>query len=207
MDRAWWTVLALYPRYHDFSWTPQSPLQQLRASYVHKFPFDDDTYQLDKSVWGVMLDHAHKFMETASHCWDEIADYLEGEVMTAANDDVILHENGTFSQSTRLFWIINTIDESLPIIIDSVMQWDRFWKIAESIADSDLDLFTGYYTFSKEEFGVMIQKIEDLKRRLWNSDLRFKAIRERARSLRDGVSSTQLFFYLMFIIEILINTG
>jgi hypothetical protein len=148
--------------------------------------------QFGSSLWVVLAAHVHWFMEMASNSWVKIGDYLE-QLLILDGIEQVLVEDGKFSQSQKLFWIINKVDELLPMIADAVTQGEWYQKANqlkllgnidqqfEQLADSD--------PLHRKYLQDKVQDIEELKGRLEDSYKRFEAVRERARSLRDGVSS------------------
>jgi hypothetical protein len=135
----------------------------------------------------------HKFMAKASASWVELADEFE-KLLILDNTKGILLEDEKFPQSRKLFWMLNKIEELLPMITDEIVQWNWFRDSNNFKSPAD-DFFEEKdwvgRIVSKEKqitaFQQKVWKIEKIVPRLEDSILRFQAIRERARSLRDGV--------------------
>ena len=133
-------------------------------------------------------------MTKASVSWVQIADEFE-KLLVLDDTKGILLEDEKFSQSQKLFWMLNKIEEFLPMITDVAVQWTWFRdaNYLESLVDDDF--FEGRdwrgKIISKDkqqaEYHKKLSEIKKLIQRLEDSKLRFQAIRERARSLRDGV--------------------
>jgi len=135
----------------------------------------------------------HKFMAKASASWGELADEFE-KLLILDNTKGILLEDEKFPQSQKLFWMLNKIEELLPMIKDEIVQWNWFRDSNNFKSPAD-----GFFEetdwvgriVSKEkqitEFQEKVWKIEKIVPRLEDSILRFQAIRERASSLRDGL--------------------
>jgi hypothetical protein len=90
--------------------------------------------------------------------------------------------------------MLNKIEELLPMITDEIVQWNWFRDSNnfESPADDFFDIvnWAGRMVLKEiqiTEFQEKVAEIEKIVQRLEDSKLRFRAIRERARSLRDGV--------------------
>lgn len=64
-------------------------------------------------------------MAIASGSWVELADEFE-ELLVLDGTSEILPEDEKFLQSQKLFWILNKIDELLPMISDEIIQWTWF---------------------------------------------------------------------------------
>jgi hypothetical protein len=135
----------------------------------------------------------HTFMARASASWVELADEFE-KLLVLDETKGILLEDEKFSQSQKLFWMLNKIEELLPMITDEIVQWN--WFRDSNNFESPIDSFFELKDrrgriVSKEtqitEFRKKLSEIEKILPRLEDSKLRFQAIRERARSLRDGV--------------------
>jgi hypothetical protein len=144
--------------------------------------------------WMMLAVHVHWFMEMASNSWVNIGDHLE-QLLVSGEIDQVSIEDDEFSHSRKLFWIINKVDELLPIITDAVTQRDWYQNAnqlkleALPQLDPPSHILITKRTNGMEDLRAKIQDIEELKGRLQVSYKRFEAIRERARSLRDGVGS------------------
>lgn len=164
------------------------------------------------NLWIIMARAIRSFMDTAHHSWEHIGRHLE-RLLPPPDSDELLQEDHKFSQSQKLFWIINKVDEIMPIISDGIEQWDWFRekKRLASLYDYDLmdrvvyiedEIVDGATKHSpprvnrdemrirvnREEMRLSVKSIDEIKQRLLKSAERFKAVRERALSLRDGVS-------------------
>jgi hypothetical protein len=169
-SKEWWTLLIL------------TPLGQPGAAYGSGM-----------GLWTAITKQIHSFMARASGSWIELADEFE-KLLVLDDAKGILLEDEKFSQSQKLFWMFNKIDEILPMITDEIVQWSWFRDSNnfESPADDFFELKGwGGNIVSKEKqittFQMKVAEIEKILPRLEDSKLRFQAIRERARSLRDGV--------------------
>jgi hypothetical protein len=169
----WWTLLILAPRGEP--------------RIEHEDGMD---------LWMVIIKQIHSFMAKASGSWVELADEFENLLVLNDTKGILL-EDEKFSQSQKLFWMLNKIDEVLPMITDEIVQWNwfrdsnNFEKLA---ADHMVELKDGRIVSGlaqRREFQDKLVEIEKILPRLEDSKLRFQAIRERARSLRDGVGFKQ----------------
>jgi hypothetical protein len=170
-SKEWWTLLIL------------TPLGEPGAAY-----------ESGVGLWMTIAIQIHSFMAKASGSWVELADEFE-KLLVLDDSKVISLEDEKFSQSQKLFWMLNKIDQVLPMITDDIVQWIWFRDSNnfESPADDFFELKDDWGTIvSKEnqitEFQEMLAEIEKIVQRLEDSKLRFQTIHERARSLRDGVS-------------------
>jgi hypothetical protein len=64
-------------------------------------------------------------LATASGSWVELADEFE-ELLVLDDTSELLPEDEKFLQSQKLFWILNKIDELLPMMSDEIIQWTWF---------------------------------------------------------------------------------
>ena len=107
------------------------------------------------------------------------------QLLPSTNTNQALSQNGDFSESERLFWIINKVDQILPMITDALEQW-RWFSEAHNLHNGRNNLSPPV-----EDGGLPSQKdlepILEQIRRLKACQRAFEALRERARSLRDGV--------------------
>ena len=187
-DQKWWTVLVLAPKN-----APQA--LSTVGSYIHK----------DTNLWVVMLYHIHRFVKMATRSWVEIEESFE-RLLAGSLTEKLVAEDKEFSQSHKLFWLINKIDGIVPMIADAITQWE--WYLDVNGLDSKFDalrqiLFFGevregadLHEYQRQEtikkFNKKVAAVEVLMKRLRNSQRRFEAMRDRARSLRDGVNSDAL---------------
>ncbi|KAN0101488.1 hypothetical protein V8E51_011998 [Hyaloscypha variabilis] len=165
--RKYWTILALLP-----------------TSLPHQINEIETPSQ--SSFWGAMLQAIKECMEVATRSWTKIATHME-QLLTSGNTKQILIEDNNFSQSTKLFWIISKIDQILPIISDATKQWVWFAQANNLYRDiewSSPPMSQGGLPNLEELKPIMeqLQRLNDCKKE-------FEELRERARSLRDGIFS------------------
>jgi len=150
-----------------------------------------------------------QIMLQVSDAWVEIATYLE-ELLIIEGDNIAAIEDYKFSQSQKLFEIINQVDELLPTVEDTQIQWAWFKNMNRFPSAIDVIFSTraAWYKeqdetekpYSDEVYQAALNKklqeckdqlrrIDELDQRIRKSGERLRAIRERARSLRDGVST------------------
>ncbi|KAE9366522.1 hypothetical protein N431DRAFT_471572 [Stipitochalara longipes BDJ] len=166
IDDEWWTILVLAPKN-----------ARLGNSACGGYQHEERT-----NLWVTMLYHIHYFIETASQSWMEIKEIFE-ELLAGSFAEEMLAEDDKFSLSQKLFWIINKIDYILPMITDAVVQWDRYMD-AHNLRINHLDLCkAGTIKLFEEK----VAEIKVLIHRLQISQEDFEAMRDRARSLRDGL--------------------
>jgi len=133
-----------------------------------------------------MIEIIKECLETATRSWGEVALYMEN-ILTSGDTKQILFEDKTFSRSTILFWMISKIDQILPMISDATAQWAWFARgnyLFQNVSSVPSTPF--------EDGGLptpeMLEPILVQIRRLNDCKAEFEELRERARSLRDGVS-------------------
>ncbi|KAH8777269.1 hypothetical protein BGZ57DRAFT_351768 [Hyaloscypha finlandica] len=168
----WWTLLILTPRGMSHG------------------PFGSAG-----GLWMTTATQIYEFMEKASVSWVELADEFEKLLIQGDAKEIWLDEK--FSQSRQLFWMLNKIEQIIPMITDVTVQWDWFRNSnkLESLTDDDyFDAWdsVGNIVFNddqKSNLQTQFSEIREILKRLGDSKLRFEAIRERARSLRDGIFS------------------
>jgi hypothetical protein len=167
-------------------------------------PIIDDTaryfdYQKYSNIlWKFMTFYIHQFMQSASQSSIRIADEFE-ELLDPDDLSQILIEDDKFSRSQMLFWLINKIDEILPMITDAVAQWE-WYRQPTRLAEMTGNNFNYVKTTEdpdwdwnlpkrKEVFDKQIHEIDKHTEELQYSIKRFEAMRERAKALRDGVGA------------------
>ncbi len=167
--------------------------------------------KISKYLVGQMVSTIHTAMESASRSWVDLGDHLE-QLLAPNNPEELLLDDEEFSQSQKCFWVINTIDLIDPMIRDAIQQWEwyRSRRKLDCLPESDLiihvaeagfrdeeeekvALFTEqekmeYVARGRDEMQRMVGEIEGIKHSLLNSQRRFQSIRDRATSMRDGVS-------------------
>jgi hypothetical protein len=74
-----------------------------------------------------MLYYIHFLIQTASESWADVRDAIE-QLLAGSIGEEALAEDDKFSQSQKLFWVINKIDSILPMIADAVTQWNWYLK-------------------------------------------------------------------------------
>ena len=177
--REYWTVLALLPK--------TLPKQIARdALGVH------DQYYF----WGAMLFLIRESLEAATSSWVAVANHLEC-LLPLGDVEKLLIQDNDFSKSKTIFWIISTIDQILPMIIDTIAQW-KWFSEANNLSKGNDPHFRSQGGLPDQK---KLEPIIEQVRRLDNCKTEFESLRERARSLRDGVSIEK--FSLITILLIL----
>jgi hypothetical protein len=175
-SKQWWTLLIL------------TPLGRQTTDYGN-----------GRGLWMAIATQIHAFMAKASGSWVELADEFE-KLLVLDDTKGILLEDEKFSQPQKLFWMLNKIEEILPMITDGIVQWNWFRDSNKLKYLADDDFFeiknrAGEVFEVKEDQMTALQEtlaeMEKIVQRLEDSKSRFEAIRERARSLRDGVRFKQ----------------
>jgi hypothetical protein len=180
-----WTLLVLTPKgAKDLEWFSNAPNARLL----------------------IMLGYIDKFHQMAYASWVELGDYLEAQ-LSSSKTSVLVHkrvgDDEIIKASMDFFWIINKIDEILPIITDTKDQWEWFWAANKPFSTRDNELWSLRCLAAQEHqdewkekqriyLADRIRGIEDHQRRLEGCYDRFKKIRETALSLREGVSTAPL---------------
>jgi len=157
-----------------------------------------------KCLMMAMLLVISRSLESASLSWAKIADHLE-KLLKPVDAKKLPKDDDNFSQSHACFWIISNIEEFEPMILDALEQWASFskkHKLHDELQDFPLKLlkmpdFDAYWSKKglswhtperrRKEMIKMIHYVEVSKRRLEQSLRRFQALREQAKTVRDGV--------------------
>jgi len=190
MQASWCTLLVLLP-----------------VSVQHDF-LDDIFNHGDYPIVHMVIALILQVMLQASDSWVEIATYL-GKLLMVEGDNVAVIEDHEFSQSQKLFQIINQVDELLPTVEDTQTQWawfkdmnklpfaiDEIFSVRggrmkgqdESAYFGRDEVYQEILSKKLKECKDRLRRIDELDQRIRNSGEHLKAIRERARSLRDGVT-------------------
>lgn len=122
-----------------------------------------------------VLSGIYQAMSWASRAWVDVGDYLE-QLLDSGYSEDMLGVDDDFSQSRKCFWVINSIDTFERDLANTIEQWDWYYKTYDLARQHDQKVIE------------WVRKINAEQDRLQSSERRFKALRERARSLRDGVS-------------------
>jgi hypothetical protein len=161
----YWTILALFPK-------SILVYDRKRETEVSNF-------------WAAMIQLITESLEAATGSWNSIAIYME-QLLPPSDTDEILKQDRDFSLSKRLFWIISKVDQALPIITDALDQW-RWFAEAHGLhkeRDSEAPPMEEGGLPSHKDLETLLEQI----RRLNACQAGFEALRERAVSLRDGVT-------------------
>jgi hypothetical protein len=173
VDERYWTILVLAPiRRSDHVALPHFASRSFVKGMVAS------------TLFLTMLSGIYQAMNCASRAWVEIGNHLESLLDQGIAEDLQV-DDPDFSQSRKCFWVINSIDNFEQVIITAIEQWDWYCsanKLDRVDESSDTKMLE------------WVAKIRAEQRRLRDSEKRFKALRERARSLRDGVSSSLTLF-------------
>jgi hypothetical protein len=137
--------------------------------------------------------------ELASRSWVTVADHFEGLLDPIDPDK--LPTDADYSQSHTCFWIISNIEEFEPLILDAIEQWLSFktkHKLDDEMQEFPLeqlelpdknetgDLSESLENRRKEMIGK-IREVETHTKKFEDSLRRLRALRERAKTTRDGV--------------------
>jgi hypothetical protein len=155
--------------------------------------------------WKMTLKYVLGLMQMANSWWGEIADHLDQLIVFSDQDDKFTDEK--LLKVKELFWVISKIDEILSMISDTLDQWEWFRdsnKLTTAAGDEGLSgrglIPQGSLSpipreeelkalhIIRKDLEEPIHQINAVVNQLLGSYTRFEAIRDRARSLRDGVS-------------------
>ncbi|KAE8450746.1 hypothetical protein EG329_005659 [Mollisiaceae sp. DMI_Dod_QoI] len=170
-----WTLLVLGPKSRN-----QSPKRAKSPKLDQKLKNPGK-----QSLLMNMCTLINHFMEQAASSWMAVGQKMEELILFEIDDlNDILHDDGIFLQTQKLFWIIKEVDGILPMIRDAVQQWNWFYN---TNGLSDLGGNEQPYTSLHGDISQPINETNECEERLENAEKLFKEIRERAKSLRDGL--------------------
>ena len=166
LDSEYWTLLLLTPK---------------EGPYTREFWIDGRYTGPVKGIdistrVATTLSAINRALSWASYSWIKVVDLLELCLNFEQSGDLFA-DSADFSYSRRCFWVINTVDDHENLIADTLAQWDRNANNLRELARNDKDINKWLDSIATNYF------------RLKDSEVRLKALRERARSRRDGVSS------------------
>ena len=150
------------------------------------------------SVWVLLADTILQLMQTAVRIWAEISQFLNGLLDMSDSKD-FGEEDKTFSELKNVLWFIGKVDEILPIVHDSVDQWNWFRAGNSRLSLPINDICyeePQHYNDSIEELKLRIsyrlklntKELETARHSLENYELEFAEMKTRAALLKDRVS-------------------
>lgn len=160
MDSDYWTLLLLTPK---------------QGSYQPMISGPNEGVEISTRIVATMS-AIHQALSWASYSWMKVTESLEQSLTFQSNADFFM-DSADFSYSRRCFWVINTVDDHEHFIAETLAQWDwyRNQNNLREHARNDQNVDRWLDSIATEYF------------RLKDSEVRLKAVRERAKSRRDGV--------------------
>jgi hypothetical protein len=98
-----WTLLVLSPKEVDESGKLRHPRSRI--------------------LWENVVDFISIFMDLAHRSSVKLGDELV-DLLAFDDREKLLYEDAKFSQTQKLFWMINIVDEVVPMMKDAVEQWE-----------------------------------------------------------------------------------
>ena len=200
-----WTILVLVPA------APSSMIHPSSLARERSCPqsFGNDTSALLDDAIGApntrllkMLNFIYCFHKMAYNSWDRLGDHLE-LLLSAEKTSTLFNkrvgDDDVVNDSLDFFWIINKVDEILPIITDAIDQWEWFWAANKPLSTQDDEIWLPWmeevYVEEpvREGLAEKIKEIENFQKGFHDCYERFEGIRGRALSLREGVSTFYAF--------------
>lgn len=138
-------------------------------------------------------------MLTATSEWREIAKYFK-DVLESSNPKNFRIDHKNFSEFLKVLWVIGKLNEILPMVRDSLEQWDWFREgnrnlrltfeetsLAEDQFLTDVD---SDKRLLNQQLKSRLQGLDKARYDLENCEEEFKTLHTSALSLKDSVSST-----------------
>ncbi|KAH6677159.1 hypothetical protein B0J14DRAFT_651052 [Halenospora varia] len=182
---AWWTILALLPN----CYSPHG----LRHAIYHRSLIRNCT----ESLFCMVLLHVREYLQLACESRQIVEKELDDFLSENITQGVLAEDD---DQSVKLFWLMQKIDAILPMIADSVNQWEWYANGNKLKSTDDIQLNNILYSYGTEEIHdyldpdyrlayarSLVEEIESWKEQLQGAAKSFTIMRERARTLRDGI--------------------
>jgi hypothetical protein len=155
------------------------------------------------SLWLALATIIHQMMETAAKNWEDIAKYL-GQLLDISKPKGLHIEDENFSEFGNVLWVIDKLHEILPMVHDSIEQWDLFQagnsRMRRTTQNNPLTK-QKHYNYGdivepedmlKIRLDSKLKELDIARDRLKNCEEEFKELSDRSRSLNDKVSRKQL---------------
>ena len=169
LDSDYWTLLFLAPK------------ESLYRTIFRKGVGDNDSGEGVEISTRIVatLSAINQALSWASYSWVKVVEVLELCLDFEQGNGELFADSADFSHSRRCFWVINTVDDHENLIADTLAQWDWYRNVnnLREMARNDKNIDRWLDPIATNYF------------RLKDSEARLKALRERARSRRDGVSA------------------
>jgi hypothetical protein len=196
----YWTLLFLLP----------IQIKRGRGDLPGAKPFKPSMFN-GKCFMMAMLIAISMSLEWSSHSWIEIVEQFERKLNPVDPEKLPLDDED-YSQSHTCFWIIGSVEEFEAIILDAIEQWVCFkakYKLDDEMQnflmeqlempDADSErleeaTYADQAEFRRKQMLDKIAEIESHKKRLEDSLRRLRALRERAKIVRDGVCTPHAIF-------------
>jgi hypothetical protein len=150
------------------------------------------------NLWIVLAANINQLMEMAAANWKNIAIYFK-DLLEISNPKDFRIDDKNFSGFLNVLWVIGKLDEILPMVRDSLEQWDWFRAgnrnlcptIEESpLADrQDIGDVDSDKNLLSQQLKSKLQELDKARYELENCEEEFKALQTSALSLKDSVSS------------------
>ena len=167
LDSNHWTLLLLIPKEGPHQPKGSGPIEGI-----------DTTTRMAATLSAI-----NQALSWASYAWVKVVELLELCLNFEQGNGNFFADSADFSHSRRCFWVINTVDDHENLIADTLSQWDWYRNVnnLRELARND------------DRIDRWLDSIATNYFRLKDSEVRLKALRERARSRRDGVRTLAKF--------------
>jgi hypothetical protein len=149
------------------------------------------------NLWIVLATNIQQLMDIAVASWEDIGTHLQDliDISTPRNLRI---DDERFSQVLDVLWVIGKLDEILPMVRDSLEQWEWFRagnsKLSTTTQESPLterqhdDNDDSVENLLSRKLQSKLQEIDRARQLLENCEEEFKTIYTRSLSLKDSVS-------------------
>ena len=165
LDANYWTLLLLTPK---------------QSRYQLPSPSRSEGVEVSSRMVST-LSSVHQALSWASSAWVKVVTSLEHSLNLQSSNDFFA-DSPDLSHSRRCFWVINTVDEHENLIAEALAEWDWYRNMNElrELANRNEKIDKWLDSIATEYF------------RLKDSEARLRALRERAKSRRDGVRTNNI---------------
>ncbi|PMD34211.1 hypothetical protein L207DRAFT_588810 [Hyaloscypha variabilis F] len=148
------------------------------------------------NLWIALAANINQLMEEAGEDWKHIATYFK-DLLEISNPKNFHIDDKKFSEFLNVLWVIDKLDEILPMVRDSLEQWDWFRtgnpNLCPAVEESPLsarehirDVESDKHLLSKH-LKSKLQELDKSRYDLENYEEKFKALQTRALSLKDSL--------------------
>lgn len=137
-------------------------------------------------------------LRDAAESWEKIVGHLaglvnqRGAIFAPDLHDRLLFDDDAFSRSRLYFWAIDSLESFIPSIAANIQEWEDFWAARKiyfhSTLENDCVQRDDPRRNNKVSCETIVRQVEDEIVRLRALKGKLELLRERIRTLRDGVS-------------------